>query len=63
MTFGQGPRSCPGAGLSRLEQNIATNVILDRLDDLRLAPGRNDLRHQPGVMLGLLELNLEFSKR
>ena len=63
VTFGQGPRSCPGAGLSRLEQNIATNVILDRLDDLRLAPGKNDLRHQPGVMLGLLELNLEFDKR
>ena len=39
VTFGQGPRSCPGAELSRLEQNIATNVILDRLDDLRLAPG------------------------
>ena len=63
VTFGQGPRSCPGAGLSRLEQNIATNVILDRLDDLRLAPGKNDLRHQPGVMLGLLELNLEFGER
>jgi len=44
-------------------QNIATNVILDRLDDLRLAPGKNDLRHQPGVMLGLLELNLEFTAR
>ena len=63
VTFGQGPRSCPGAGLSRLEQNIATNVILDRLDEIKLAPGKNDLRHQPGVMLGLLELNLEFTKR
>ena len=63
VTFGQGPRSCPGAGLSRLEQNIATNVVLDRLDDLRLEPGKNNLRHQPGVMLGLLNLNLEFGQR
>lgn len=63
VTFGQGQRSCPGAGLSRLEQNIATNVLLDRLDGIKLAPGKNDLTHQPGVMLGLWELNLAFDKR
>ncbi len=63
VTFGQGQRACPGAGLSRLEQNIATNVLLDRLDEIELAPGKNDLTHQPGVMLGLWELNLAFDKR
>ena len=58
-----GPRVCPGAGLSRLEQNIAVNVMLDRIDNLRLAPAKNDLTHQPGIMLGLWDLNLEFDQR
>ena len=63
LTFSMGPRVCPGAGLSRLEQNIAVNVMLDRLDNVRLAPGKNDLTHQPGIMLGLWDLHLEFDKR
>ncbi len=63
LTFSMGPRVCPGAGLSRLEQNIAVNVMLDRFDNLRLAPAKNDLTHQPGIMLGLWDLNLEFDQR
>ncbi|MFN0096023.1 MAG: cytochrome P450 [Dehalococcoidia bacterium] len=63
LTFSMGPRVCPGAGLSRLEQNIAVNVLLDRLDDLRLAPGKNDFKHQPGIMLGQNELHLTFKQR
>ncbi|MGE0666488.1 MAG: cytochrome P450 [Sphingomonadales bacterium] len=62
LTFSQGPRICPGAGLSRLEQNIAINLWLDRIAEWELAPGRNDLAHQPGIMLGLLELHLQFQK-
>lgn len=62
LTFSQGPRICPGAGLSRLEQNIAINLLLDRLETIELTPGKNDLTHQPGIMLGLWELNLSFSK-
>ena len=61
LTFSQGPRNCPGAGLSRLEQNIAVNTLLDRLDDLKLTPGKNDMKHQPGIMLGLYELHLTFT--
>jgi cytochrome P450 len=61
LTFSQGARNCPGAGLSRLEQNIAVNLLLDRLESLELTPGRNDLTHQPGIMLGLWELHLSFS--
>ena len=63
LTFSMGPRVCPGAGLSRLEQNIAVNVMLDRIDNLRLAPAKNDLTHQPGIMLGLWELHLQFDER
>lgn len=60
LTFSQGPRICPGAGLSRLEQNIAVNCWLDRFDRMELTPGKNDLTHQPGIMLGLWALNLSF---
>lgn len=59
LTFSQGPRICPGAGISRLEQTIAWNRLLDRIDRLAYAPG-NRFLHQPGIMLGTLELHLEF---
>ena len=62
LTFSQGPRICPGAGLSRLEQNIAVNLWLDRIESIALAPGKNDFTHQPGIMLGLHHLNLQFEK-
>ena len=62
MTFSQGIRVCPGAGISRLEQNVAWERLFERLDDLSLTPGKNDLRHQPGIMLGLWNLELSFTK-
>jgi cytochrome P450 len=62
MTFSQGPRVCPGAGISRLEQNIAWNRLLDRLDSISFTPGKNDFTHQPGIMLGMWKLYLDFEK-
>jgi len=61
LTFSQGPRICPGAGISRLEQTIAWNRLLDRIDRLEYAPG-NTFLHQPGIMLGTLELKLRLQK-
>ncbi len=61
MTFSQGPRSCPGAGISRLEQTIAWSRLLERVDRLELAPG-NRFLHQPGIMLGTLELRLRVTR-
>lgn len=61
LAFSAGPRICPGAGLSRLEQTIAWNRLLDRLDDISYGDG-NDFLHQPGIMLGTLKLNLHFTK-
>ena len=61
LTFSAGPRVCPGAGISRLEQTIAWNRLLDRIERLEYAPG-NTFLHQPGIMLGTLELKLKFSK-
>lgn len=60
LAFSAGPRVCPGAGLSRLEQTIAWNRLFDRFDHLAYAPG-NTFLHQPGIMLGTLELHLDLT--
>ena len=61
VTFSAGPRVCPGATLSRIEQQIAWGVLLDRLDSIEYGAD-NDWLHQPGIMLGTLKLNLGFQK-
>ncbi|MEM1434172.1 MAG: cytochrome P450 [Pseudomonadota bacterium] len=61
LAFSQGQRVCPGATLSRVEQVGAWNVLLDRVAEFRLAED-NTFPYQPGIMLGLLELNLEVDK-
>ena len=61
LAFSAGPRVCPGAGISRLEQTIAWNVLLDRLESIEYADG-NTFEHQPGIMLGTLKLDLKFKK-
>ncbi|MEM1231454.1 MAG: cytochrome P450 [Pseudomonadota bacterium] len=62
LVFSQGPRVCPGAQLSRLEQRIAWECLLDRLAPLEYAPG-NRFEHQPGIMLGTLKLKLKVRPR
>lgn len=59
LTFSAGPRVCPGATLSRLEQQIAWGVLLDRIESIEYGDG-NDWLHQPGIMLGTLKLHLRF---
>jgi cytochrome P450 len=61
LAFSAGPRVCPGAGISRVEQTVAWNRLFDRIDSMEYAPG-NSFRHQPGIMLGTLELKLRFTK-
>jgi hypothetical protein len=54
-----GSRSCPGSGLSRIEQLTAWNLLMDRIESVEYAPG-NSFTHHPGIMLGLLELKLNI---
>jgi cytochrome P450 len=61
VAFSTGPRVCPGANLSRVEQQVAWGVLLDRLDSIEYGDS-NDWLHQPGIMLGTLKLNLRVSK-
>ena len=56
LVFSAGPRVCPGAGISRLEQQLAWDILLDRLPGIRYGEG-NTFVHQPGIMLGTLALN------
>lgn len=55
LAFSQGPRSCPGSNLSRLEQMIAWDRLCDAFAGMQYAPG-NDFRHQGGIMLGIHRL-------
>jgi cytochrome P450 len=61
LAFSAGPRVCPGANLSRIEQQVAWDVMCDRLSNIEYGEG-NDWQHQPGIMLGTLKLNLKFTK-
>lgn len=61
LVFSAGPRVCPGAGISRLEQNLAWRILLERLPGMQYAPG-NTFLHQPGIMLGTLELLLNIGE-
>lgn len=64
IAFGQGTHFCPGAMLARKEIQLALARLLARLDNIRLAPGRNDLKHWPNkVLRGLRELHITFDRR
>ncbi len=62
LTFSQGPRTCPGAGISRLEQIIAWERLCARLDGLEYAPG-NTFEHQPRHHAGYARAQTAFSSR
>jgi cytochrome P450 len=63
LGFGMGIHYCPGAALAREEARIGIETLLDRLPNLRLAPG-NDFAHHPSMLLrGLKSLDLEFDPR
>lgn len=59
LAFSAGPRVCPGATLSRVEQQSAWNVLLDRMASIEYGAD-NDWLHQPGIMLGTSRLQVRF---
>ncbi|HET9078149.1 MAG TPA: cytochrome P450 [Acidimicrobiales bacterium] len=61
VAFSLGETHCPGAGLSRLEQVVALEALVDRLPDLHLLPG-NDFKHHSNFTLrAMKELHIGFT--
>ncbi|MEN3975268.1 cytochrome P450 [Emcibacter sp. SYSU 3D8] len=62
LAFGSGVHHCLGAPLARRELWWGFKALIERIDDMRFAPGRNDFRHAPNFMLrALKELHIEFT--
>jgi len=64
LGFSSGTHHCLGAPLARRELYWSFKAITDRIDQVRLAEGKNDLRHHPNYMLRIMkELHIEFEKK
>lgn len=64
IAFGYGTHFCPGAMLARKEMQVAFTRLLQRLTNIQLVPGENDLTHWPNVVLrGLKELHISFERK
>jgi cytochrome P450 len=62
LAFGSGIHACVGATLARRELYWALHATLDRLQDLRLAPGTDSFKLAPSLMLRrLAHLQIEFT--
>ena len=63
MAFSRGPHFCVGRALALQEMMIAFDHLLDRLDDIALAPGAT-LERAPGFFLySLVDLPITFTAR
>ena len=64
LGFGSGVHHCLGAPLARRELWWGFTAFLDRIEEFRLAPGKNQLRHVPNFYLRCLkELHIEFTPK
>ena len=64
LAFSIGETHCPGAGLTRLEQNIATNLLLARMENFKFAEGKNSFQHHMNFTLrSFKDLHVTFDKR
>jgi cytochrome P450 len=61
LAFGQGPHYCVGAALARAEARIGFEVLLDRLDDVAVAPANTYERELSMVLRGWKALHLTFT--
>lgn len=59
LAFGAGKHVCVGAAFSRLQIELTANLLLDRLEELRLAPGFS-LQEEGLYTRGPSALNLQF---
>ena len=61
LAFGLGERVCPGATLSRLEQNWAWEILLERIAKFHPVPEKDTYEHIKGMwMRALGQIHLRF---
>lgn len=61
LAFGFGEHFCLGAPLARREMFWSFKVLIDRVDSMRFAEGKNDFAYHPNYFLrALKELHIEF---
>ena len=64
LSFGSGVHHCLGAPLARRELYWGFKAVIDRMDNIRFAEGKNNFRHEPNyLMRALKELHIEFTPR
>jgi cytochrome P450 len=64
LGFSTGTHYCLGAPLARRELYWAFKAFIDNVEDFRLTPGKNNLRHLPNYSLRILkELHIEFEAK
>lgn len=64
LAFSLGETHCPGAGLTRLEQTIAIQTILERMENFAFSPEKNDFQHHLNFTLrSFTDLHFTFDKR
>jgi cytochrome P450 len=64
MAFGSGVHHCLGAPLARRELTWGFTAVVDRIEDMHFAPGKNDFAVHPHFLLRSLKaLHIEFEPR
>lgn len=64
LAFGSGVHHCLGAPLARREMYWTFRALIDRVDEMWFAPGKNDFRVMPNFALRALKaLHIEFTPK
>jgi cytochrome P450 len=63
LAFGIGPHYCLGASLARMEIETVVGILLERLPDLRLAPGARIREGRNPILSTIEEMPVEFAPR
>jgi cytochrome P450 family 142 subfamily A polypeptide 1 len=61
LAFGIGAHFCLGANLARLELKLAVRALIDRLPDMRVAPGATPVRMASTLVRGIASLPVVYT--